>query len=46
MHILINAISRCYFSRDVVQQLIDEYHAATKQDYITWGTSIQVMKIE
>ncbi|XP_071495570.1 tubulin gamma-1 chain isoform X2 [Diadema setosum] len=25
-------------SREVVQQLIDEYHAATKPDYISWGT--------
>ncbi len=25
-------------SREVVQQLIDEYHAATKSDYITWTT--------
>lgn len=28
-------------SRIVVQQLIDEYHAATKHDYITWGSSVQ-----
>ncbi len=26
-------------SREVVQQLIDEYHAATKPDYITWNTA-------
>ncbi|XP_071957293.1 tubulin gamma-1 chain isoform X2 [Antedon mediterranea] len=25
-------------SREVVQQMIDEYHAATKPDYISWGT--------
>ena len=25
-------------SREVVQQLINEYHAATKADYISWGT--------
>ena len=25
-------------SREVVQQLIDEYQAATKPDYINWGT--------
>lgn len=25
-------------SRDVVQQLVEEYHAATRADYITWGT--------
>ncbi|XP_070565994.1 tubulin gamma-1 chain [Ptychodera flava] len=25
-------------SREVVQQLIDEYHASTKPDYITWGS--------
>ena len=25
-------------SREVVQQLIDEYHAATRADYITWNT--------
>ena len=24
-------------SRDVVQQLVDEYHAATTPDYHTWG---------
>jgi len=29
-------------SREVVQQLIDEYHAATRQDYITWGTTSQI----
>ncbi|XP_047137242.1 tubulin gamma-1 chain isoform X1 [Hydra vulgaris] len=29
-------------ARNVVQQLIDEYHAATKADYITWGTQTQV----
>ncbi|XP_072179128.1 tubulin gamma-1 chain isoform X1 [Diadema setosum] len=31
-------------SREVVQQLIDEYHAATKPDYISWGTQ-QVSKV-
>ena len=25
------------YSREVVQQLIDEYQAATKSDYISWG---------
>ncbi|KAK2084639.1 Tubulin gamma-2 chain [Saguinus oedipus] len=25
-------------SREVVQELIDEYHAATQPDYIYWGT--------
>lgn len=25
-------------SREVLQQLIDEYHAATKPDYISWGS--------
>jgi len=25
-------------SREVIQQLVDEYQAATKPDYITWGT--------
>ena len=25
--------------REVVQELINEYHAATKPDYITWGTT-------
>ena len=25
-------------SREVLQQLVDEYHAATKPNYITWGT--------
>lgn len=29
-------------SREVVQQLVDEYQAATKADYITWGTQPQV----
>jgi len=28
-------------AREVVQQLVDEYHAATKPDYITWGTQPQ-----
>jgi len=28
-------------ARNVVQELIDEYHAATKHDYITWGTQQQ-----
>ncbi|XP_033619026.1 tubulin gamma-2 chain, partial [Fukomys damarensis] len=28
-------------SREVVQQLIDEYHAATWPDYISWGTQVQ-----
>ncbi|EHB18368.1 Tubulin gamma-2 chain [Heterocephalus glaber] len=28
-------------SREVVQQLIDEYHAATRPDYISWGTQEQ-----
>jgi len=28
-------------SRQVVQQLVDEYHAATRSDYITWGTQPQ-----
>ena len=27
------------FFREVVQELINEYHAATKPDYITWGTT-------
>ena len=25
-------------SREVLQQLVDEYQAATKSNYITWGT--------
>ena len=25
-------------SREVVQQLIEEYHAATTKDYVSWGT--------
>jgi tubulin gamma len=25
-------------SREVIQQLIDEYRAATKPDYISWGS--------
>ncbi|XP_063512724.1 tubulin gamma-2 chain isoform X3 [Pongo pygmaeus] len=28
-------------SREVVQELIDEYHAATEPDYISWGTQEQ-----
>ncbi|XP_029782909.1 tubulin gamma-1 chain [Suricata suricatta] len=28
-------------SREVVQQLIDEYHAATRPDYISWGAQEQ-----
>ncbi|XP_060242660.1 tubulin gamma-2 chain isoform X2 [Meriones unguiculatus] len=28
-------------SREVVQELIDEYHAATRPDYISWGTQEQ-----
>ncbi|XP_055244055.1 tubulin gamma-2 chain isoform X4 [Gorilla gorilla gorilla] len=28
-------------SREVVQELIDEYHAATQPDYISWGTQEQ-----
>ena len=24
-------------SRDVVGQLVDEYHAATTKDYVSWG---------
>ena len=24
-------------SREVVQQLVDEYHAATKENYLSWG---------
>ena len=27
-------------SREVIQQLVDEYQAATKPDYITWGTQV------
>lgn len=30
-------------SREVIQQLVDEYHAATKPDYLSWGTQ-QVRK--
>ena len=26
-------------SREVVQQLVDEYHAATKENYLSWGMS-------
>lgn len=25
-------------SREVLQQLVDEYHAATGPDYLSWGT--------
>lgn len=32
-------------SRECLQQLIDEYHAATRPDYLTWGTQ-QVNKIK
>ena len=28
-------------SREVVQNLVDEYTAATKPDYLTWGRSQQ-----
>lgn len=28
-------------SRKFVQELIDEYHAATRPDYISWGTQEQ-----
>ena len=28
-------------SREVVQQLVDEYHAATKENYLSWGMSQQ-----
>ena len=24
-------------SREVVQQLVDEYHAARKENYLSWG---------
>ena len=27
-------------SREVLQQLIEEYQAATKPDYINWGTQV------
>ncbi|KAI4566689.1 hypothetical protein MJG53_015366 [Ovis ammon polii x Ovis aries] len=30
-------------SREIVQQLIDEYHAATRPDYISWGTQEQIL---
>ena len=30
------------FHREVVQQLIEEYQAATKANYIMWGTQQQV----
>ena len=30
------------FYREVVQQLIEEYQAATKANYIMWGTQQQV----
>lgn len=26
-------------SREVVQEVIDEYHAATKENYLSWGMS-------
>ena len=28
-------------SREVVQRLVDEYQAATKPDYLTWGMQQQ-----
>ena len=31
-----------FFYREVVQQLIEEYQAATKANYIMWGTQQQV----
>ena len=33
-------------SREVVQQLIDEYHAATRADYITWNTPQVLIQID
>merc|ERR1712098_73399 len=30
-------------SREVVQQLIDEYHAATTKEYISWGSQPHAM---
>lgn len=31
-------------SRDVVQDLVDEYEAATKADYLSWGLNKLVRK--
>lgn len=36
------ALSLCFNYREVVQQLIEEYQAATRADYIMWGTQQQV----
>lgn len=35
-------LSLCFNYREVVQQLIEEYQAATRADYIMWGTQQQV----
>lgn len=33
-------------SREVIQQLVDEYHAATKPDYLSWGTQqVRVIQV-
>lgn len=32
-----NDLSELDTAREVVQELIDEYHAATKADYLEWG---------
>ena len=36
------ALSLCFIYREVVQQLIEEYQAATRAGYISWGTQQQV----
>ena len=36
-------LTLCFFYREVVQQLIEEYQAATKANYIMWGTQQQVI---
>ena len=32
-----NGLEEMDESREVVQRLVDEYQAATKPDYLTWG---------
>lgn len=41
--LLHNYLMLCFFYREVVQQLIEEYQAATKANYIMWGTQQQVI---
>lgn len=34
-----NGLEELDDSREVVQELVDEYHAATRPDYLTWNPS-------